>query len=401
MNNFLLLVGLLLVIPCSFASEGFTGLPSSITGGGVESVDALGDVDKKVKSGVRYARETTSQDFDIVKPAPEKNIVKPAPVDGSNTRATRELNDGPVVSEMTGDYVQSEDEYEQENEGANTFESTQIEFEIPEGYSVVDKNSFGLARINGDNIGTYIVKVPSLLYTRIELPFAPEIETPFPEQVVIKQKDDVVLVAPRGVVPVNLILYHPERPTVSVSLVLLPVSSEIPATIKVSFNASRIPEAKKDQEKTGEVLGDYRVSTMTTLNSNKVSMYDRVASHADLMGKINTDIANGFVPDGYSLKMITEGPTGALCGDKRLLGQYVQNIVGNDFEIDVFRVRNASDNYVEFEEKNCYRNGVSSVFFNPSSSLAPGVEAELIIVHSRAQEDQSGRTRRPTRVTGE
>lgn len=399
MDKFLLLVGLLLVIPCGFASEGFTGLPSSITGGGVGSVDALGDVDKKVKSGVRYTRETTSQNFDIVKPAPEKNIVKPAPVDGSNTRAPRELNDGPVVSDMGDDYVQSEDEHD--GVEVNAFESTQIEFDIPEGYSVVDKNSFGLARINGDNIGTYIIKVPSLLYTRIELPFAPEIETPFPEQVVIKQKDDVVLVAPRGVVPVNLILYHPERPTVSVSLVLLPVSSEIPATIKVSFNASRIPEAKKDQEKTGDVLGDYRVSTMTNLNSNKVSMYDRVASHADLMGKINTDIANGFVPDGYSLKMITEGPTGALCGDKRLLGQYVQNIVGNDFEVDVFRVRNAADNYVVFDEKSCYRNGVSSVFFNPSSSLAPGVEAELIIVHSRAQEDQSGRARRPTRVTGE
>lgn len=399
MDRFLLLVGLLLVIPCSLANEGFTGLPSSITGGGIKPVDALGDVDKKVKSGVRYSRETTSQNFDIVKPAPEKVVTRPS-VDGVNAKSPGELNDGPVVDGMDGGYVQSEDVYE-EDVVASEFEPTQIEFEIPEGYSVVDKNSFGLARINGDNIGTYIIKVPSLLYTRIELPFIPEIETPFPEQVVIRQKGDVVLVAPRGVVPVNLILYHPERPTVSVSLVLLPVSSEIPATVKVSFSASRIPEAKKDQDKTGDVLGDYRVSTMTNLNSNKVSKYDRVASHADLMGKINTDIANGYVPDGYSLKMITEGPTGALCGDKRLLGQYVQNIVGNDFEIDVFRVRNAADNYVVFEEKDCYRNGVSSVFFNPSSSLSPGVEAELIIIHSRAQEDHSGRTRRPTRVVGE
>lgn len=375
------------------ADEGFSGLPNSITGGGVPKVDALGDVDSKVKSGVRYSRGAVAQDFDIVKPATEK----PAVVHTNNESGYE--NSSELVYEDDNDEYEG-DEYEG-NEALDAGQAPEVEFEIPDGYSVVTKNSQGVAHINGDSAGTYIIKVPALLYSKIELPFAAALETPFPDQVVIKQKEDVILVAPRGVVPVNLILYHPERPTVSVSLVLLPVSTEIPATIKVKFDEKRIPAAKQDQDKLGEFLGEHKVSTINATNANQVLKYDRAASHVDLMRKINADIARGYVPDGYSLRVVTEGPTGALCGDKRLLGKYVQNIVGVDFEIDVFRVKNAASDYVEFREKSCYRTGVSAVFFSPSGTLAPGMEAELIIIHSRKTDVDDTRVRRPTRVSAE
>ena len=118
------------------------------------------------------------------------------------------------------------------------------------------------------------------------------------------------------------------------------------------------------------------------------------------MKKLNTDLAKGFVPDGYGLNMISEGPTGVMCGDKRLLGRYVQNLVGELFEIDVFEINNAGKEYVQFDESKCYRSGVASVQFNPSPLIRPGNKAELIIVHAKTPVEPTDRVKRPMSLKG-
>ena len=397
-------------------SAPLSGIPVEISGQGKEKVDAVGDVDRGMKSGVQYAREAVAKDFSLVRPAKDNSMSNPESGSAVVVRPqtpNQETNalpkfESPRVNVVPPVFQQAP------VEAPLMLQSTapaaqlppqvgrsEVEFDIPDGYTVVKKDSLGRAVINGDKSGTYIVKAPALLFSKVILPFSADYETPFPDQVVIQKKNEVFLIAPKGsVLPINIVFYHPEKPSLSVSILFLPLANEIPASIDIKFDPAALPQSKSDVARTGEQIGPYRVSTLQERDSMAASRYERASTHVEIIKKLNVDLSSAKIPDGYQLKVITDGPSGVLCGDRRLVGKYSQNLLGEQFEVDVFNVRNMSDDYVTFSERGCYRSGVASVQFNPTSTLKPGQDAELIIIHSKAPAQPSNQNVRPSLVGG-
>lgn len=382
----LIFVGILSVLSTHSFAAGLAGVPGSVSGKNDGDVQAINDIDSGTKRAVNFAREAVIGEFESVRPVRDTGRGV-TPVGSGNSSSA---NEDPLV--LAPEVI------EERRTQRRTAPARKVEFEIPPEYTFVPKNNLGTAFINGDKDGTYLIKAPSMLFSRIELPFSPKVVTPFPSLVVTQVHGNVILFAPTQMAPVNLIIYHPDQPLVSVSIVILPDANEIPATVKISFAKERIPEAVIEHDKIGEMIGEHRVSTIAKGNSSDVAHYERTSSHLEFLKKINIDLARGVVPDGYSLRVVTDGPIGVLCGDRRLVGAYSQNIVGENFEIDVFQVRNASDDYVTFKERSCYRGGVVSVLFNPSPTIKPGENAELIIIHSRKNNEKQDVIKRPSLV---
>jgi len=273
-----------------------------------------------------------------------------------------------------------------------------IEVELPDGYKEIETTSEGYARIDGDKPSTYVVRVPPLLFTSIEIPFTPEFETPFPDAVYVKTKGNMLLVAPKTMVPVNLVIFHPEKPSLSTSLVLLPDTQSIPGRLWIRFNPDSIPKAAREKMRNGFVVDGSDQATLLEKDPSAVSEYERASSHTEFVKRVNLDMAQAFVPEGYEFTEISNGPSGSLCGDRRLIGKYTQHLSGENYEIDVFQIRNVASDYVVFAEKSCYRSGVVSVQFNPTNALRPGQEAELIVLRSVGKSITNDRIKRPTKV---
>lgn len=377
----------------SLSANGLIGVPSAITGTEENKIGASNETMQREGRQVgQYVREqierippgtvrpaqarSSTTDFSPVQPlsAPGQ---RPAPADVEPNASTTAVSTPAVVR------------------------PTQVRFVLPEGMTVVGKDQVGAAAINGDKPGTYVLKVPPLLFSRLVLPFAAEVTTPFPDQVVIKQQDRSLLVAPKSAMPVNLIVYHPLKPEISIGLVLVPDGGEIPATIHVEFDPERLPAdvAASSVDGSSRQITSMGIATRINEPDQRAAMrFERSNDHTAILENVHRLVSQGLVPDGYSLEVVTEGVVGALCGDRRLLGQFTQRMRGDRFTVDVFSVANAHDDYVVFSEENCYRRGVASVQFFPSRNLAPGKTAELIIVHANELRDEPTQLRRPMQV---
>lgn len=378
-------------------SAGLSGVPSEITGISSSQGEAAEDVERgsnalsryiveQVKQapvprpnvGVRAATDNQELNSDVVRPVSAVESVNAAGVSVSQTNSNSVTSMAMPVSQVRS-----------------------IQYKLPEGLREVRKNALGSAKIDGDKPGTYVVRVPPLFFSRLKLPFDnPRTEVPFPDKVEIRSEAGMLMVAPTTNIPVNLIVFHPQKPELSIALVLLPDGNEIPATIEVSFDESRLPQQVKEEapQASGKVLG---ISSVLQEGDSRVAAkFERSADHISTLESIHTLISKGLVPDGFSLEVVTEGATGALCGDRRLVGQFAQRMTGDQFVVDVFQVTNAADDVLRFEEKNCYRQGVASIQFNPSRTIAPGQKAELIIVHAVQREEAPAQIRRPTLASG-
>ena len=380
----------LAVIASSAFSQGLSGVPSAISGVQSEEGVAISETTSAAKTAGSYVRSKIApvQRQDIAPPVPGavSAIGSPVPVSSNPSAVTGDAPFG--ASQGTAD--------------SDTFSPVAIqrpvEIVIPEQYREVKTDRNGYAEIDGDRPGSYVVRVPPLLYSSIETQFEASLETPFPGTVVIKQHGNVSLVSPASKVPVSLVVFHPKKPSLSLSVVLLPDAEAIPARLTLKFSEDRLPVLAEEKERSGVYLDGTKTAIVVESDPDAVAAYETSDSHTEYVKRVNIDVVNGYLPDGYALHEMRDGPTGVMCGDRRLVGQYAQKLVGDEFEVDVFEVRNAADDYVTFEPKNCYRHGVVSIQFNPSRSLRPGQDAELIVVRGRGQPVDDVRVRRPSNV---
>lgn len=371
-------------VPSEISGESDSQVPERAEGKGVQ----LGEYVREQVDGIRIQPKQ-------VKPtqAEERFSGRVTPVQPLNKPGERP-DEKPLVTKDESEYGNRDDYHEQP-----VIQRKQVRFVLPEGMNVIKKNSDGAAAIDGDKPGTYLVKVPPLLFSRIVLPFEAEVTTPFPDQVVIKHNQGSLLVAPKSVMPVNLVIYHPQKPEVSIGIVLMPDSQEIPATIQVDFDASRLPEiVGKDDGVSNKITSLGIASRINDRDARKAIRFEKSGDHISVLEGIHRLVSQGLVPDGFSLEVVTEGVTGSLCSDRRLIGEFTQRMRGERFTVDVFSVANAHNDYVSFSEENCYRRGVASVQFFPSRNLAPGKTAELVIVHANDDEEAPRQQRRPTQV---
>jgi hypothetical protein len=367
-------------------SEGLSGIPSSVSGVKRTEGESIKDIDGGVNSVSNYVKNTVKNDFKFVRPAQDSR-------DGNSVQASSQVSPSSSQSSNTGNadiFIND----------TNSPSFQNMSYELPDGYNEIKLSKTGKGKIDADKSGTYVIKVPPLMFSVINFPFRPDFKTIFPSFVQVEIQDGVVMIAAKRNIPVNVVFYHPEKPSLSLSLVLVPDTHKIPANITASFSEARIPESVREKSKSGVVVDGHRIAQIRKKNQANISQYEMGSAHIQMMKKLNTDLARGYLPDGYELNMISEGPTGVMCGDKRLLGRYVQNMTGELFEIDIFEVKNAGNEYVEFLESKCYRNGVASVQFNPSPLVRPGSKVELIIIHSKTPVDNSDRIKRPTHLGG-
>lgn len=369
-------------------SEGLSGIPSHISGEKRTEGKAIGDVGGGASSVTNYLKNTVATDFDFVRPA--KDARSGVETSEKVSKTTQKATDG---------VVESNEEVIEES-ALWAAGSGVVDYVLPDGYKEVSISPDGKAQINADRPGTHLIRAPILMYSVFTFPFTPNYETIFPDAIKINIEDGVVMVASKRNIPINIVFFHPEKPSLALSIVLVPDSSVIPAQIDVKFAKNKIPEVVRENEKSGVVVDGHRIAKIKKRDITNISEYEKGDVHIEMMKKINTDMAKGYVPDGYGLNIISEGPTGVMCGDKRLLGRYTQNLVGELFEIDVFEVKNAGSEYVKFDSSKCYRSGVATVQFNPSPLIRPGNKAELIIVHTRTPVELSDRTKRPMDLRG-
>jgi hypothetical protein len=365
-----------------------SGVPSSVSGTQRVEGQSINQLSSGANAAGRYVKERVDA-LPFTRPASDARDPNAASVNQAgqtgDQNGAQVVTGAPVIDPMQQQLAAP---------------SGPIEYIIPEDMKLVSLNGNGRGVINGSKSGTYAIEAPALYFSTFTLPFTPIHKTPFPALSEIEIYDGVVMIAPKTVAPVNVVLFHPQKPSLSVSLVILPQSSKAPADIRIDFNPKSIPETKRQENKAGVVVDGHRIARIRKMDRAVVSEYERASSHTEALKKLNVDLAKGFVPNGYALDVISEGPSGVLCGDKRLVGTYVQNLIGEQFEADVFNIKNAGDEYVTFDEKKCYRSGVSSVQFNPSPILRPGSSAELIIIHTKTPVDMSDRVRRPSVVGG-
>lgn len=381
----------LLLLSSSVYAAGINGVPSAITGVASENGQPVQDMRGNSSVLSRY----------IVEQAEQKEFVKPYEIkqakEAQRQGVTTPTNSDVVVKDQG--IEQAEQVQQQQFQPRRSI--TRIEFEMPKGLKPVTKDRNGAAKVNADKPGTYVIRVPALIFSRFSLPFSPEITTPFPDQVVIKKKGGLISVAPKSSIPVNLIFAHPQRPELSVAFVLVPDGQEIPAMVDVDFDPSRIPQQAKDidSKEVGNKVTTLGISsTIEAGDSELAARFERSTDHISVLEEIHRSVSKGLVPKGYSLDVITEGATGALCGDRRLIGVFSQRMRGAQFTVDVFSVTNPSEQIIKFNERDCYRAGVASVQFNPSRALAPGQKAELIIVHAAPKGERLTQQRRPTLI---
>lgn len=370
-------------------SEGLSGIPSSVSGQKRVEGNSIKELSDSTNNVSSYIKER-------VKPEPLR-FVRPAS-DSRDSSADAGVDNDPSYADEQNSLNEAGDEADLVS--SSFTQASSIEYVLPDGYKEVTLRDGGNGVIDGDKSGTYVIRVPPLLYSVFSLPFKPEFRTPFPNFVTVDVNDGVVMVAAKENIPVNLVFFHPDQPSLSVSVFLIPDVEKIPANVNVVFSKSKIPESEREKEKSGVVVDGHNIARIRKKNLASISQYEKGTVHSEMLKKINIDVANGFMPEGYELNQVTEGPIGVLCGDRRLVGRYVQNMIGEQFEVDVFEIKNAGNDYVEFKESSCYRSGVASIQFNPSPLLKPGSTAELVIVHSKTITDNTDRVRRPTKVQG-
>ena len=389
----------LLVMTSTSWASGLSGIPTEISGQPrAEQGAASNDVERAGINIGQYVKEQVVSNAEIRPARGRETSTSVAPVQPVNRPGERPTVTSGDNSRTVAPQGSSRPP---SNEPSAVQRTQQVRFVLPEGMNEIEKDQAGAASIDGDLPGTYIVKVPPLLFSRITLPFVAEVTTPFPDQVVIKHHEGALLVAPKSPMPVNLVIFHPKKPDVSVGLVLVPDGHEIPATIQIAFDPARLPESTVtagEGERDRQITSLGIASVMTERDQRAAMRFERSADHIAVLENIHRLVSQGLVPDGFSLEVITEGAVGALCGDRRLIGQFSQRMRGERFTVDVFSVANAADDFVRFGEENCYRKGVASVQFFPSRSLAPGKTAELVIVHANDIQEAPTQQRRPMQV---
>lgn len=371
-----------LFLPVVVLANSVSGVPSQVSGINRTEGQAINDATAGAQSATSYVKERISN-LNFIKPATDSRD----PSSFSATSDDTQSNEDPANKHRN---QLDEQVYQPEIPRGS------VEYAIPDQMKIVSLDGNGKGIIKGSKPGTYVVEAPALFFSIFTLPFEPKYKTPFPTISEVVIEGGVVMIAPKTMAPVNVVLYHPDKPSLSVSLVVIPNSKKAPADVYVDFNRKSIPESKRQESKAGVVVDGHRIARIRKRDRATISEYERGEAHTEVLKKINVDLAKGYIPDGYGLNVISDGPSGVLCGDKRLVGTYAQNMTGEQFEIDVFNIKNAGNEYVTFLEEKCYRTGVSSIQFNPSPILRPGSSAELIIIHTKTPADLSDKVRRPS-----
>ena len=117
--------------------------------------------------------------------------------------------------------------------------------------------------------------------------------------------------------------------------------------------------------------------------TKKAKRWEEANNYVEIIKKINSMIASGKTPPGYTLRDPAEGDHEILCYQSGLELELGQVLDGHNMFIQIYSLTNTSNAVVEVNETACYQPGVVAVSTWPRTILNTGEQTELIVTHSR------------------
>lgn len=129
--------------------------------------------------------------------------------------------------------------------------------------------------------------------------------------------------------------------------------------------------------------------------STKAKRWEESDNYIETLKKINTLIAGGKTPPGYSLREPVDSDVFVQCYQRDIALELGQVLDGHNMFIQIYTLTNEGDKPVEINETACYRPGIVSVTTWPRTFLESGEKTELIVTHSR-ELSESAKISRPS-----
>lgn len=119
--------------------------------------------------------------------------------------------------------------------------------------------------------------------------------------------------------------------------------------------------------------------------TKKAKKWEQQRSYVDGLKDSMKALANGDIPNGYSLRNYTLADRYFDCrkNEQGISVEPKQVLDGHNIIYTVSLVENISESTIELTESFCYERGVLAVSFWPSVTLRPGEKTELYIAHKR------------------
>jgi conjugal transfer pilus assembly protein TraK len=185
---------------------------------------------------------------------------------------------------------------------------------------------------------------------------------------VFKEKN-VVYVGASDPRPFGIFISPEDSPEVSINLTVSPEPLTMPQEYKVVMDG---------YEEVEKVLAE---------DANKESAKDfEKLAESDYQGWIKEfakTLISGDLPSGYSPESVAEKGN---CVQPNMTTELYQRLVGGEYSVDVYRVKNSSSETQIIQERFCYRKGVRFILAWEDAQLSPGGESDLFIVRENTVE---------------
>ena len=170
------------------------------------------------------------------------------------------------------------------------------------------------------------------------------------------------------------VIYVATRTKVPVTMFITPEDAERPA-ISVSLIPKRIPPREI------ELRLDSPQATLLPASKAKAEKWERSMPYIEVIKEALKMLAQGRVPDGYSLSNLPENAASPFCHQDGLRFSFHPGQVANGSKLRIYigTAQNITNRVVEFKERSCGNWGVAGVAAWPRVWLEPGQKTEVYV----------------------
>jgi len=209
-----------------------------------------------------------------------------------------------------------------------------------------------------------IIKISKGHLNRITTPFE-HVAVDTISQATFEVKGPNVLVTSNQDGPVTMFLHERDDNGLAISVTLLPQAIP-PRDIQLVFQGMPY-------------------NMMARKMTVKAGRWEKERPYTDTIKLSMVALANGSVPEGYSLRKILPLDRKIDCHAKiqGVTINFGQVLEGHDIIYQVGAVKNVSKGAIELRESFCYQDGILAVAFWPKVRLAPNEETEVYVGYKR------------------
>jgi hypothetical protein len=271
-----------------------------------------------------------------------------------------------------------------EDKLGNVSDKTKTEPSVEASTLPVAKKDVKRSILSAENGVLQIIYISKGHLNRFELPFENPIVTTAAsdKQLARKKNKNIIFFGTNATKPITVFISPSNRSDVSLPLVLVPQQIE-PVDVKVNI------KGYKQVEKPKQHLLTKNVSKMARLEVKGESDYE------DMLVGMAVNLAQGKVPDGYSMEDIkNDKKIKNTCSQDGLSFDLFQIGRGVTQDIVVYKVSNETKQLVEFNEKSCANGLTRLVSSYPQVTVQAGGAIEAYVIQSHESAIQNNERKR-------